>query len=292
MTLLGAGNRFNWTTSNASAPVAAGAGGLGTSLTSGAAHTVGSTVQLLSALAEDAYGILIYANACATTASDRQLLYNIRTDPAGGTAWTTVIANLYCCNPGYVANTLGLLGGFWFYFPLFIKAGSTVGADFQCATATQTSSLWVTVFGKPSRPDMVKAGSYVEAFGADTANSRGTAITKGVSSAEGASWTQLGSNTTRPFWAWQFGVGGLDPTVGNINAMWDLAAGDGSNYDMIFENQLSLHTGQEAATMSPSIINMYREVPSGVGLYARLSINSGTAADFNAHYAVAYGIGG
>jgi hypothetical protein len=289
--LLTAGNRFNWWTSNATAPAAAAAI-LGTSLTSGAAHTLGSTTQVLAALAEDAYGILIVVNGATTTGTARNGLINIRVDPAGGTAWTDLIPNLQTAYAGFLSHaTAGLTGYAHYYFPVFIKAGSTVGANYQATQATQTAGVWVTVYGKPSRPGLLRCGSYVEAFGADTANSRGTSVTAGTGSAEAASWTQLGSNTTRPFWWWQLGVSPTDATINVTNAMWDLAAGDVTNKDMILENQLHLCHTTETGMGFLNAVNAYREVPSGVGLYSRVSTN-GVAGDYATPTAIAYGVGG
>jgi hypothetical protein len=292
--LLGTGNRFSWWASNQTAPPAAGALA-GTTVTSNASlNVVGTTVTIMSALAEDAYGVLIQFNGNVTSGSNRSALCNIFVDPAGGTSWTTLIPTLMADKAGFLSSgTAGVInGGVWYWFPLFIKAGSTLGANHQNAQPSQSLGIWVTVFGKPSNPASVRTGSYVRAFGADTANSRGTVVVKGVSAAEGASWTQIGSNTADSLWWWQFGLGCADSTLSQPCIFFDVAAGDGSNKDLILENLPWTGTGQEAAFSPLQMVNNYRETPSGVGIYGRASIASATALDADNPNMMAYGVGG
>jgi hypothetical protein len=290
--LLGTGNRFNWWASNATAPVAA-ATLFGTTLTSGAANTVGSTAQLLASgsVTEDVYGVLLHINGNQGTGINRSALLNLRVDPAGGTSWTTIIANIWAGFAGYHGNSsAGFAGGTWYWFPLFIKAGSSIGANIQNATATVTAGVAITVFGKPSRPEMVYAGSYCTTFGADTANSRGTTMTPGNTGAEGAAWVQLGSNTTKPHSYWVLGPGVADNTATSHTSFFDLAAGDGSNKDIIIADQMWQISGQEACVQPAYAFNNYREVATGTGIYVRSS--TGLVTPDSNHCAIAYGIGG
>src|SRR5215213_4081340 len=143
-----AGNRFNWRATNGGAPSTTFWGT--TVVSAGSTNTVGTTVECLSAatVADDVYGVLICLNNNSLAGANRNFLVNIRTDPAGGTSWTTVIPNLGGVSPGGLgAATLVQQGlGIWYYFPLAIKEGSSIGANCQCSAATQSIGVMMTVY--------------------------------------------------------------------------------------------------------------------------------------------------
>jgi hypothetical protein len=277
------GNRFNWWATNGATPAAST---YGTTLTAGStAHTLGSTVELLSAAAvtSDVYGVLICMNGGQFATQARDFLLNIVTDPAGGTAWGTVIPNLLATSPGTIgsATSAARTVGVWYYFPLFIKAGSSIGGNCQSAAAN-VLGVAITVFGRPSRPEMMNVGQYVTAFGANTATSGGTAAS--------ATYAQMGANLTRPHWWWQVGYGCTDATQTGAMLMVDLARGTATTKDVIFENFiLSSSVDETLGIPTPMRPDYYCEVPTGQGIYAKLrssaTLDTGTTL-------VAYGLGG
>src|SRR5262245_10261809 len=99
----------------------------GASVTPGASNAEGSWVQLASAanIANDVYALALMVGNGATSGQSKPHLLDIGEDPAGGTSYTALLSNLAC---GGTELTSVLGGGIQFYFPLFIKAGSSVAA--------------------------------------------------------------------------------------------------------------------------------------------------------------------
>jgi hypothetical protein len=252
----------------------------GVSVTPGSGSK-GSYVQLASAanLANDCYGILLWVVAGNTTATIRDILIDIGTDPAGGTSYSQVVGlnNIFCPQAGNAIQ-----GGYWMYFPLFIKAGWSVGARAQ-ANSTSTVRVAARFFGQPSDPSSLLYGQYSETIG--VSGNGGTPITCGNTAAEG-NWTSIGT-TTRACWYFVLCTG---HNVGTTTAQmyyFDLAYGDGTNYHLIIENQPHLNPGTAEATNSFRIGANW-EVPAGGTLYVRGSAST-TAKTCEA---VAVGIGG
>jgi hypothetical protein len=253
----------------------------GVSVTPGSGSK-GSYVQLCSAanMAYDCYGILLWVTAGNTTATIRDILLDIGTDPAGGTSYSQVIG----INNIFVPQASNAIqGGRWFYFPLFIKAGISVGARGQASNAS-TFAVTARFFGRPSDPDMCMAGQYSETIG--VSGNGGTPFTCGNTAGEG-SWTSLGT-TTRACWWWQLAAGHNVGTTTAQMYFFDLAYGDGSNKHLIIENLPQINPGSAEASGNPLWPLGYWYVPAGATLYVRGSA-SGTS---ETNEAVAVGIGG
>lgn len=246
----------------------------GAAMTAGAVHTKGSYVTLIGTpTAYDSYGILINANSLAGTTSSRQALMDIGVDQAGGTSFTDTIPNLYITNasPYNVGS-----GGVWYYFPLFIPAGSTIGARFQCAVASATARVRVILYGRPVNPSSVRFGTHVEAIGDDTATSAGVTVTPGTT-AEGA-WASIGS-PARSVWWWQLGFGQNDTTTGAAAIHVDLSAGDATFKKSLVDDLLIINTTIEQQNNSPLIAGCTANADASVSIYARAQ--SSAAADSN-----------
>lgn len=155
----------------------------GAGVTPGANDAMGSYAALFgSAAAFDIYGISLSIRGVQVSGQAKPCLVDIGADPAGGSSYSIIIPKLNaCCAP--LINTTGVLTGFRYYFPLYIKAGTTLAARAQVGNATPgTLSVIASVFGRPKRPERLRYGSYVDAIGIDAANSRGTAVTPNVGS--------------------------------------------------------------------------------------------------------------
>ncbi len=218
----------------------------------------------------DCYGILINVNGLNVSTAAKDALCTIGIDTAGGTSYVDLIPNLLVsCAWAYTAAP----GGHWYYFPIYIPAGSAIAAKGSVNNAAPgTFRVAVRLFGAPSDPSSIVCGQGVEAIGVVTASSRGTAVTSGTTS-EG-SWTSLGT-TTRNCFAWQYGMGVNDGTMTALLYHADLSYGDGTNQVMIGRDKLYYSGATEqlgAGVYGPNFCN----VPAGSTMYGRLQC-SGTA---------------
>src|SRR5262249_15219377 len=149
-------------------------------------NAYGSYATLISgaSLTDDVYEITININSVGISAAARDCLVSIGIDPAGGTSFTNLVDLV--CGPAVTyseASTTLLGGGVSFTFPFFIKAGTSIGAAAAVNSATLTAiNVWVQCKCRPSRPDLVWAGTYIDEFGVSTGTSAGTAITPGTAS--------------------------------------------------------------------------------------------------------------
>ena len=187
----------------------------GTSLTP-ANGSKSAWTGLGSALANDSYGLYLGFYGQSMTNQDNTLLVDLGVDPAGGTSFNVKIANLLIDGP-VVTGSFQDEPSFVFFFPLFVKAGSTIGMRSQIkgATLNTFSGFWRSIC-KPDHPELWKTGSFVDTVGVDTANVKGTTLTNGSpdNTTYGA-WTSLG---TAPRDAWWL-QGGLNTvSTGNNNS--------------------------------------------------------------------------
>lgn len=172
----------------------------------------GTPVTLLSALAHDVHRLCIHVTTTGASTFDTATLLDILADPAGGTSWASFIDDL---TAGFLAadttvNNAGLSAAAFFDFPVFIPAGTSLGAQARTAYSVQRSlrvSVWA--FGEPSRPEMWWCGQGVETLGANPGSSKGTNVTPGNTGSWG-SWVSIGSPIARRYGAIQLGLGGTD----------------------------------------------------------------------------------
>lgn len=265
---------FNWAYSLHSTPSTAP----GASVTPGSGSK-GSYVQIAAALAYDAYGILLWFNAGNTATGIRDILADVHIDPAGGSSYAAAggISDIFIPQAGNAVQS-----GRWFYFPLFIPAGATIGCRGQ-SNSTSTFRCRAVLYGRPTNPENVAVAQYSETIG--VSGNGGTPFTCGNSAAWG-NWTSIGT-TTRPLWYWQLAWG---HNVGTTTAQmyWaELGFGDGTNMITIIPMMPMFNVGTSEASSNPLFDGIY-EVPSGSTLYVRGSA-SGTAETTEA---VAIGLGG
>lgn len=241
----------------------------------------GSWVALASSanIAQDVYGVFVHINAGNTTATQRDIIVDIGVDPAGGTSYVSVISDILCSQASAFLN-----GGLSFYFPLFIKAGSSVGARAR-ANSTSTVRVDTIFYGRPSHPESVFVAQYSETIG--VSGNAGTGFTPGNSGSEG-SWVSLGT-TTRTLWWWQLGVGIANGTTTALAYYIDLATGDASNKYMIIENHRIILPGTAEQTTNIRLPVGFWEVPAGGTLYVRGTCSGTAVTGFSA---IAIGVGG
>lgn len=275
-------NSFGWKYSNFNNPSTTP----GTSVTPGISNAEGSWVQVATAanIAYDVYGVYLWITGGNTTGTAKMHLLDLGVDPAGGTSYTVLVSNIQC---GQSHNAVS--GGYFYYLPIRIKAGSQVAVRIQGLQATAgTVRVAATFYGWPSNPHLIHAGTYSETIGT-VASSAGTSFTPGNSSAEGT-WVSLGT-TSRHLWYWLLTVQINNGTTTSLMYHIDLAYGDGSNKVMIIENRPILLSGTAEQTTVPLVppAEGWMSVPAGSTIYVRGTCSGTAVTGFTA---LAVGIGG
>jgi len=249
----------------------------GTAVTAGgSANTDGTAVTLLSALGHDAHFICITLNGGAGSSTATDALLDILVDPAGGTSFSELISDLAC---GYTASSVAGTGApmaRWF-FPLWIAAGTTIGAQVRSAAAGITKRVICTVYGEPSRPDMWWCGQGVETLGANPATSKGTTITPGSSGAAGT-YTNVGGPTTYRYGAVQLSLQGPDATATARGGYWNIGA-DSARLPGSPTLYTSMNTSEQLAFANGMPI--WCDIPAGKQLQVAGTL-SGTTENYNA----------
>ena len=283
-------NRFNGIITNLTGqPVTT----WGTSVTPNAtANTYGSYANVISsATAYDTYFMEIWTHSVGSAGNATDTIITVGIDPAGGTSYTDRINHLIVSCAGTSA-----MGAIPYQFPLFVAAGSTVGVKASQNRASGSAfRVGIRLHGKPTKPELVRYGTYVTTFGATTASSSGTAITPGQAS-EGTVVT-LGTNITSDYWWWQGGVGVNDSTMTGGGLYWVLDIGIGTStsaVDWIFQDQITCsaqNTSEQTITQCLPYHCYIREVAqdSTTDVYARMQASGAPDSSISA---IAYGLGG
>jgi hypothetical protein len=256
----------------------------GTTITPGN-NVFGSYVQVLPATSDETFLIRITITGVGVVSTAKDCLVTIGIDPAGGTSYVDTIVNLLAsCAPNYHST---LPGPTEYEFPLRIPAGASLAAKASVNNATVgTAGVAITLWGRPSRPDLVKAGTFVTTFGANTAASNGTAITVGTT-AEGA-WTQIGAALTTPLFYWEFGFGANNATLLATSINVDLGLGDASNKKVVISNAFVGQTTSE--TISKPAAG--RVGLGAIGDIVYIRAQAGPGAPDASSSVIAYGVGG
>lgn len=195
---------------------------VGTNFTAGLNDTDGTAVTVLSALDHDVHFLVIEIGGISVSTGNGNALADILVDPAGGTSWTALIEYLMC---GFTsiptAGTIGLNQRY--AFPIFIKAGTSIGIRSRTAhTANITSGrvvMWA--YGEPSRPDMWWCGQAVQRMNIEQSVSA-SAINVTPGNAVFGSWASSGTILDRKYRALQFALGGSDSSAVAIGCYWEI----------------------------------------------------------------------
>ncbi len=279
---------FNWQWSNYSS-VRPAQNSLGSTLPGNnvTINTKDSWGQVASSgnVSQDVFGLWIAAAGIASTGEDRACLMDVGVDPAGGSSYGVLIPNLIIsCAPA-----LWTSGMQQYYFPIWIRAGSTIAVRQQVNGATRASEVLLKLFGDPLLGEGwdPKVGTFVQDYGTATASSEGTAVTSGTTS-EGA-WTALASSIARPIWHMQGGFSIRNSTMTALAWHLDIGAGDASNKQVVIENQL-FATNSTEEIFSPGHFEACEfEVPAGSNIYARIQCSGAATSGLTA---AAWGVGG
>jgi hypothetical protein len=254
----------------------------GTSVTPGASNTYGSYAALGLTLTDDVYWIEVLISVVNVTATNRMVMVDIGADPAGGSAYASIIPDLLAGSPLSNINA----GGMTIYrFPLRIKAGTTLAAKAASLNADTTAiKVYVRLKCQPTHPELVRVGSFVQVFGVSSPTVGGVALTPGAAS-DGA-YVEVGTADKRLFFL-EFGYSINDSTMTAAALDVDIAVGDASNKRVVIHNA-QLVTGASELLVKPPC-GEFAEVAIGDKLYARSQ--SSAAADSLNSVAI-YGVGG
>ncbi len=255
-------------------------------------NAYGTVVALISGatLTDDAWGIELFVQAVSLIggAGTRDGIIQLGIDPAGGTSPTTTYDIVV--GPASVWNvTLGGVG-VWIRLPLFVKAGSSITCAGSVNSATLTAfNVACQVRCRPSRPDQLRKGMYIDTFGANLAASNGTAYSSGSFSATGAegSWVQIGSALTRSLFFLDFAVGISNAVITSEIYSFDIGIGDASNKRIVISNAF-VGAANASGTTKPST-GAYCHAAIGDLLYVR---GQASAAPSTGVSVSIFGVGG
>jgi len=274
---------FRFTTSNQAAP------GLqpGTLITPAQnAYSTYATILNEASITEDCYAILVWVTGIAVAAANKNSLTKIGIDQAGGTSPVDFIPHLLTSGASFPNSAATAPMGVMYYFPVFIPGGSELYAAGSVDNATVGNQrVYVRLFGRPTNREMLWYGHGVDSFGAVTATSEGTVVVPG--NAVKGSFVQLGSNTAKPYYWWQLGVGSSDTAILNNLHFFDLAAGSSTTVNDLIVQDETFSTGTGENWNKMLHWNYFRPVPSGVGIYGRAASSSAPDTDVTM---AAYGV--
>lgn len=243
----------------------------GTSVTPGTAG-FGSYVQIGGDVANDTYGILIGITNNSANNASRRTVVNIGIDYTGSTAFTTLIPNLVAGGaPTYTTEGTGQ----YYFFPMLIPSGSSIGAQAYGSVATAIR-VFTQRYLKAFNPSARRIASYAESIGESTFE--GTNFTPSTTAANGT-WTSMGT-TVRDLWWWQVGVQGTSGDssyAANTTILVDVGVGDGTDAGTeIILKDIPIRQGNAAESFNnvPLLGGCEYQVPAGSSIYIRAQ-NSG-----------------
>jgi len=249
-----------------------------------AQNAYGSYVSLIagSLVTSDVVGFWLIVSNGSTAAAARDTLVTVGLDQTGGTSFSDFVTDIAVPSSSNYANPDT---GIWYWFPVRIPAGASVGVKASVNNAVPGSCRARVVLAcKPKPPEACKVGSYVVTYGSVPSSSRGTSITAGTAS-EGA-WTLVGTVAAgdRP-WFWQVGLGINTTSMGDGLAHIDLGIGDASNKRVVIQNQFVMTTSNELVS-AIYIGGGAVAIPSD-GIYVRVQATNSFSGSLSA---IAHGV--
>lgn len=251
-------------------------------------NTYGTFTQILSgaAVTDDAYGIYINVNNLGVSGVAKDAIAQIGVDPAGGTSYTVLIPDLLVSCAGAIGGISG--GGITYFFPLFIKSGTSIAVSASTNNASVgTFTAYVRLLRQPAGYPTPRVGSFVRSFGINTGTSSGTVIVPNSAGGKSA-FVQLGAALAEPLWGWCLGVGCNNAVMNNNASAWDLAIGSSTTVNrVVIADQLVFPTTAE-------IMYFQSFTTPGFGAAGDLVFSraGGQGASVAGMSAAAYGIGG
>lgn len=245
----------------------------GTSCTTGgAATTKGTPVQLIASTGFDAFWVTIFASQYGSTGQASQGSLDIG---IGASTESILIPDLLMGYCGGLISGTPYTGPKRWDFPLFIPQGSRLTGSVAGALTSTAMRVAIFLYGGNGSPGW-PVGSKVTTYGAGTVP-RGTAITPGTSSAEGA-WTEITASTTEDHFAFipSFQIA-TDTTTTSSNLMVDMGYGAATEEEMLGQYSFVMNQNETMDGPTPSF-PCFKRVASGSRLVMRAS-NSAASND-------------
>lgn len=242
-------------------------------------HTKGSWSQLVANSGARSLGIMVWLDNSAVSNTNTSILLDIGIGASGSE--TVLIPDLAA---GYALNPSVSNASHFYYFPLFIPAGSRIAARSQAVIASDVVTCRVNLFQRPSGFGWV--GARVTAYGVDAANSRGTVLSCGNNTYGAA--TAVSGSTANPIRHMQMGVQGAGRTgLADLRQLYEVRVGSSAtiagpligNTDTGAESTGFAHANEQLAAMTFGL-------PAGVDLRVA-GMQNGTAANMDA---IIYGV--
>jgi hypothetical protein len=249
----------------------------GTLITASATpHTKGSPTQLLAATAFDSFGIIVGVGNVGTAATtNTRTLVDIMVGGSGSEA--VLIPNLLAGQVG--ASNSASSQPQYYYFPLYIPAGTRLSARSQSLAASDTVNVSVHLVQNQIPGKWY--GYRVTDYGTSTASSTGTSHTPTNNTGAYATTTQLVASTTNRIRAMQIGIDLLTNTAGNTaRGLVRVAAGGSTNYivsGLPFRESTTLESMDfTQANLVLSQMNFDIPAASYLGVGAQMSVGAAT----------------
>lgn len=251
---------------------------IGTAVTAGANNADGTAVSAMGPLTHDVEYITIEISTFLISAGNGATLLSLLVDPAGGTSWSTLIASLNAGGTPLISTTTNFSRQY--HFPLWIKAGSTLGLQARTAhSATLTGQVLIKCYGGNKNPGSWWAGQKVTSYAITAAASTGTNHTPGASGAF-STWTNLGATLAHDASAFQFGIGGTNSNV--------TASSRALHFEFGFSSvrvgpPVYFNTGTAEQGFMMQQGPLFYSAPVGAQMMVR-GVSSGTAQDIDVCY--------
>ena len=240
----------------------------GVSVSPGGSNVMGSWTDLMGGtVAEDSFGIWInVADGQQGSGTTGAKLMDIGIDYGGGTSYTVLIP--YLGFSGEVNTGSTQWRGALFYFPVFMPKGSRLGARIQAKNSTPTTvTVKAKLAQKPSRPGLIRYGTYVDAIGADPTNSRGTVYVPGNSA--WGSWVSLGTSLREAWFCVPAFINDVTSSTNNCG-MADFATGNTTSKLTLLPQFYYAHHGSDEVVTGPEPDEMgFHQLPAGSTFYVR-----------------------
>jgi hypothetical protein len=262
----------------------------GTIHQAGASSSDSTPAGVLAALTHDCeYLVIGYGGFSAGTAVDGSALLDILVDPAGGTSWSELIADLLVGNgwgstmPNFAsASGTTIFQPQYFHFPIWIPAGASIGvrARAKSSAPLSTSRVFMAAAGGNRNPASWWCGQSVETVGSiDTTNCRGEVHTTSLTNF--GSWDDIGSPISGAAGAVQYAVQGPGTAISAADAMcFEFGVGGDRIGPSIWKGQSSSEVGTTFTVCGP----IFAQIPDGAQMQVRSkALNAATGYDVAAY---------
>lgn len=243
---------------------------------SASANTKGTWVELAASTTHDASAMLVWL----TNSLDlRDHLVDIGIGAASSE--TVLINNLF------KGEATDLRGPNPYFFRVPVPKGARLSARNQCSTGSNLVTVHLQVFYGNYSPGR----GVVQTFGAETANSGGTAIDPGGTVDTKGSWVELSASTDHDISELVFGIGSRrNNGQQRSNALFDVGVGAAASEQVILPD-IQLGVNDLADGYRPNTLGPFpASIPGGSRVAVRAQSNTTNATD-RLFDIVLYGVG-